>query len=34
MRKIGGTVLYGDDEYSFMKLVKDGKKIWVELVKQ
>jgi OOP family OmpA-OmpF porin len=31
MRKIGGTVLYGDDEYSFMKLVKDGKEIWVEV---
>jgi outer membrane protein OmpA-like peptidoglycan-associated protein len=31
MRKIGGTVLYSDDEYSFMKLARDGKEIWVEL---
>jgi outer membrane protein OmpA-like peptidoglycan-associated protein len=31
IRQIGGTVLYADDEYSFMKLVKGDKEIWVEL---
>ena len=31
IRQIGGTVLYSDDEYSYMKLVKGDKEIWVEL---
>ncbi len=31
IKQIGGTVLYGDDEYSYMKLVKGDKEIWVEL---
>jgi outer membrane protein OmpA-like peptidoglycan-associated protein len=31
IRQVGGTVLYSDDEYSFMKLVKGDKEIWVEL---
>jgi len=31
VKKIGGTVLFSNDEYSFMKVVKDGKEIWVEL---
>jgi len=31
IKQIGGVVLYGDDEYSFMKLVKGDKEIWVEL---
>jgi OOP family OmpA-OmpF porin len=31
VKKIGGTVLFSNDEYSYMKLVKDGKEIWVEL---
>lgn len=31
IRQIGGVVLYSDDEYSFMKLVKGDKEIWVEL---
>ncbi|RPJ08530.1 MAG: OmpA family protein [Deltaproteobacteria bacterium] len=32
IKKIGGTVLYSDwDGISFMKLVKDGKEIWVEV---
>lgn len=31
IRKVGGTVLFSDDEYSFMRLAKDGKEIWVEL---
>jgi len=31
IKQIGGTVLYSDDEYSYMKLVKGDKEIWVEL---
>ncbi len=31
VKKIGGTVLFSNDEYSFMKVIKDGKEIWVEL---
>ncbi len=31
VKKIGGTVLFSNDEYSFMKVVKDGKEIWVQL---
>ena len=32
VKKIGGTVLYSDwDGVSFMKLVKEGKEIWVEI---
>jgi outer membrane protein OmpA-like peptidoglycan-associated protein len=31
IKQIGGTVLYGDDEYSYMRLVKGDKEIWVEL---
>ena len=31
IRKIGGTVLFSNDEYSFMRLVKDGKEVWVEV---
>lgn len=31
MKRIGGTVLFSNDEYSFMKLEKDGKEIWVEV---
>jgi len=32
VKKIGGTVLYSDwDGESFMKLVKEGKEIWVEI---
>jgi len=31
IKQIGGTVLYSDDEYSYMKLVKNDKEIWVEL---
>jgi outer membrane protein OmpA-like peptidoglycan-associated protein len=31
IRQIGGAVLYSDDEYSYMKLVKGDKEIWVEL---
>ena len=31
IKQIGGTVLYSDDEYSFMKLAKGDKEIWVEL---
>ncbi len=31
IKRIGGTVLFSNDEYSFLKLVKDGKEIWVEV---
>ena len=31
VKRIGGTVLFSNDEYSFMKLSRDGKEIWVEL---
>ncbi len=31
VKRIGGTVLYSDDEYSFMRLTRDGREIWVEL---
>jgi len=31
IQQIGGTVLYSEDEYSFMRLVKGDKEIWVEL---
>jgi len=31
IRKIGGTVLFSNDEYSYMRLSRDGKEIWVEV---
>ena len=31
IKKIGGVVLFGNDEYWYLKLVKDGKEIWVEV---
>ena len=31
IQKIGGTVVFGNDEYSYMRLAKDGKEIWAEL---
>ncbi len=31
IKNIGGTVLFSNDEYSYMKIARDGKEIWVEL---
>lgn len=31
IKKIGGTVLFSNDEYSYMRVSRDGKEIWVEL---
>lgn len=31
IKAVGGVVLFGNDEYSYMKLARDGKEIWAEL---
>lgn len=29
--KVGGAVVFGNDEYSYLRLVRDGREIWVEV---
>jgi outer membrane protein OmpA-like peptidoglycan-associated protein len=31
IKRIGGKVLFSNDEYSFLRLARDGKEIWVEV---